>query len=1375
MTIFTNGLRMQTTAPDINDLDAGLGEALGASAAEAWNANPVTGALPRMMELGEALGQLDPMGLPRTAEPTPEAKEFAAMGLPQPTVATDTQTVPMAEAKQRVKQAGLDSMLHLGDAQDIAAPALDIMIQRAQERMERNSTIERGSKGFVPSALSVGTSFLVGAVDPLNVGLAFIPVIGELRYAKLMSSAGEGALARGAVRARVGAASGAVGIIPTIPIEYAARTQERQDYTMAEALQTVLFGAALGGVLHTGGGLVSDVWRSRKGNAVYPFGEGEAYGPKPGPLPGEVPPRPSAGIFDEAPPAAAGTEPGPGPTGARGVYDDVLTQLKSTGMTDDEAKANAAVVASRYATRAERLGQDPDSAFDLYKQEGIDVRRIEDGAGELGAEGDRQFSQSSFDWTPGGGSKSVTVGKTTIDYGIAKDGKSGEVILVKTPAAERGEGSAREAMQQFVAEADRRGTTLFLNSDPMDKGIKKSGLDDFYKSLGFVKNTGRNKDFTSRAEFVRQPKTRAFDQSATTPTFYSAVDRAISTSKQEKASPDQWLGTIKNTPGVKSEELEWLGLNDWLKEQKGPVTKQQVRDFVRANQIEVKEVQKGNESDKPFWRVVDRNGDVIADDIGSEYQADRLATEEHARVERVESGGGTKFSSYQLPGGENYRELLLTLPPRSEIDATARNAHVDRWHDFEMEMRQKYGTTGTDDTLAAMSPVEREKYTQFERDYEPSPPEQNFRSSHWDEPNVLAHIRFNDRTINGKKTLFIEEVQSDWHQRGKKQGYQSNKFELREPTGETYEIYPTRAAAEIDMRANPELTLREIPGTGVPDAPFKTTWPELSMKRMIRYAAEHGYDQIAWTPGEVQAARYDLSKQVDHIEYNPTHKDLTAYDKEGNIVTHQRGVEPAKLPDFIGKEAAEKIVNNPTHKKGEFHVLENADLKVGGEGMLGFYDDILPATVNKLVKKYGVKVKQERMEHGEAGAMWGVENNLGDIVETFPNRQAAESYIASDRSHGELYLTEPPNGEQSGSTSTVAHAVDLSSDLKKAATEQGFPLFQGAPEGAPRGRITLDNNKAVIELFDRANPSTFMHEAGHLWLDELVRDAASAKASQSLKDDLALTLQWLGVERPQDIQVAQHEQWARGFEQYLASGEAPSPQLKSAFEKFKDWLLTIYRSLTELGRPIPEDIRGVMDRLIASDRDIAMREMSPEMRVISDLPQEAQRDVMQASIASLTKGEPVRAGEMLTAAARVDPRIAESVRLMDPSARPAEAGAVDQNAPALRAIDESEWKSLAAERPDYNDPDILDASHAVEKMPEPASLVTDPGKRLKAAEKSAQEADDLFAASEPYLDPNLVLKINDDIAKLDQASADTQTILKRGAACLASAFVGAVR
>jgi uncharacterized protein YdaL len=69
---------------------------------------------------------------------------------------------------------------------------------------------------------------------------------------------------------------------------------------------------------------------------------------------------------------------------------------------------------------------------------------------------------------------------------------------------------------------------------------------------------------------------------------------------------------------------------------------------------------------------------------------------------------------------------------------------------------------------------------------------------------------------------------------------------------------------------------------GVPDAPFKTSWHELSLKRAIQEAAEKGYDQIAFTTGKTQAERYDLSKQVDVSYFTSKYQNGT-YSLLGNI------------------------------------------------------------------------------------------------------------------------------------------------------------------------------------------------------------------------------------------------------------------------------------------------------------------------------------------------------------------------------------------------------------------------------------------------------------------------------------------------------------
>jgi hypothetical protein len=133
-----------------------------------------------------------------------------------------------------------------------------------------------------------------------------------------------------------------------------------------------------------------------------------------------------------------------------------------------------------------------------------------------------------------------------------------------------------------------------------------------------------------------------------------------------------------------------------------------------------------------------------------------------------------------------------------------------------------------------------------------------------------------------------------------------------------------------------------------------------------------------------------------------------------------------------------------------------------------------------------------------------------------------------------------------------------------------------------RGKIRFpENGRAVITLFKDANASTFIHETGHHWLEELMKDAQHDKAPAGLRADADSVLKWLGVESPFDIKVRHHEQFARGFERYMMEGKAPTQGLARVFEKFKNWLTRIYQTVERLKSPINDEIRGVFDRLVA--------------------------------------------------------------------------------------------------------------------------------------------------------------------------------------------------
>lgn len=167
-------------------------------------------------------------------------------------------------------------------------------------------------------------------------------------------------------------------------------------------------------------------------------------------------------------------------------------------------------------------------------------------------------------------------------------------------------------------------------------------------------------------------------------------------------------------------------------------------------------------------------------------------------------------------------------------------------------------------------------------------------------------------------------------------------------------------------------------------------------------------------------------------------------------------------------------------------------------------------------------------------------------------------------------------------------------------------LFQQPNPEGPRGQINIfPDRRMSISLFEKADRSTFIHESGHFFL-EVFRDIAGQPgATEQTKADFAALLQWFGVDNGGAIGTEQHEQFARGFEQYLGEGKAPSPDLQSVFSQFKAWILSIYKSLRNLNVELTNDVRGVFDRMLASEEEIEAAHVRQEMQPIARTPEEA--------------------------------------------------------------------------------------------------------------------------------------------------------------------------
>jgi hypothetical protein len=153
-----------------------------------------------------------------------------------------------------------------------------------------------------------------------------------------------------------------------------------------------------------------------------------------------------------------------------------------------------------------------------------------------------------------------------------------------------------------------------------------------------------------------------------------------------------------------------------------------------------------------------------------------------------------------------------------------------------------------------------------------------------------------------------------------------------------------------------------------------------------------------------------------------------------------------------------------------------------------------------------------------------------------------------------------------------------------------FNILMGEPtrryEQKERGKIETGRRRIIISLSKEANLSTFLHETGHLFLEDLRRVASLTEAPEQVKQDYRTILNWLGVEEGQELTPEHHETFARGFEAYLMEGKAPTTALQRAFETFKRWLIRIYSSIVNLGVELNDEVRLVMDRMLATEEQI---------------------------------------------------------------------------------------------------------------------------------------------------------------------------------------------
>jgi hypothetical protein len=261
--------------------------------------------------------------------------------------------------------------------------------------------------------------------------------------------------------------------------------------------------------------------------------------------------------------------------------------------------------------------------------------------------------------------------------------------------------------------------------------------------------------------------------------YRSRLGPAIEAMPMDKMTGQQAASHFSKFPGgVGSDELNYTGVQGLLNQPQ--VTKAGLLEQYRANPLEINDVIKGGDETK--------------------------------------FGPGRGYNT-TLPGGDDYQELLMTLPQQ-------KTPAYREWEATISRMKEKYG----DYNASRMNP---EEAAQLTRQYRAAGDSGlNYTSGHYDEPNVLAHSRYNTRNVDGDKTLFIEEIQSDWHQTGREKGYKISKDKLGKQTNKDYSrmvelesLGPKTNQTQrneyfaLEKKYNGDSN-RIIGKSGVPDAPY---------------------------------------------------------------------------------------------------------------------------------------------------------------------------------------------------------------------------------------------------------------------------------------------------------------------------------------------------------------------------------------------------------------------------------------------------------------------------------------------------------------------------------------------------------------------------
>jgi hypothetical protein len=455
----------------------------------------------------------------------------------------------------------------------------------------------------------------------------------------------------------------------------------------------------------------------------------------------------------------------------------------------------------------------------------------------------------------------------------------------------------------------------------------------FAKTAKGAMRTNTNADFTTAAEPV--PVAEPVPATDLDPSgFYSPTRRAIENLPQETGGGAQFAAMLRKA-GAKQKEMDDTGISKLLEQE--TVTKNELIDAWQSGGVRLEETWKYEGGRK---RDPDEFGWMMQEAL---EQGD-MAEVQRLDAEWEQGHNPARWGQHVIEGGSNYKELLLRTPDPLMPNRMATEAERSRGYAID-----EYGNT---------EPVENNMVKQNFGD--------SFRGGHDPESNVLIRVRMDDRhdlTGDGSDSLFIQELQSDWHLEGRQRGYRTGPRFSGELSAKEVDLGPGSPPRQIwEIRDENDTFITNVTSleaksaddaldvaryrisTGdlavdqrVPDAPLKGVWADTAMRRIIHEAAKKPYGSISWTSGRMQQDRYDLSEHIDNIEVRRVRQS-----EASRVETARRTIKvdhPANLfPAALQEEGRQILIQGPN---GRYELTVDRDGTVVGSknfrGMVDFY------------------------------------------------------------------------------------------------------------------------------------------------------------------------------------------------------------------------------------------------------------------------------------------------------------------------------------------------------------------------------------------------------------------------------------------------------